>query len=716
MVKLQDHSALLESLGRLLNPPPGEDFSAYVASALRTELKAAAALIGEIPPGGQELQVLSGHPQDSLPRQLDLSSGPLNPILDGQYCTLGASELEQSGLSLPDIQAAVCAPLIDPYGQTAGAIFTFFEHPIEDSSTISGILALISPRIAEEMERKQAEELILQATEEIDHFSTSLKEIHRLNVTDYDSLEALFQDYLETGCRVFEMEAGAILQQYETGLQVIHRSNPGDDRADKTAQAAARVIEQKATLAMSAQDFSDANITAWVGSPVFLEDDAPAIIAFYSSSPLGVPFELFHQEILELMARSVSSEAQRRQALKRIQELKKQQDGDYFLTSLLIRPLSRPDFVSENHKIQCVANQKKTFSFRHWDDELGGDLATAYSLDLNGRKHIALFNADAMGKSMQGAGGALVCGSVFTSIIKRTRKNPMLQKYSPERWLKHAFLELNDVFHSFDSSMLISVNMALIDEDSGTLYYVVAEHPLPVLYRNGRARFLPDPYHYRKLGFQDADSEIVITIHSMDAGDCLIMGSDGRDDILIPDSHGSSYMNEDEHLFLRIVEEVDGDLDELMQALHARGELTDDLSLLHLKCIKHKNSDARSRSRDLQYQAQSEYSDGRFEKAYGLAMEAIELNPALSESMKIASFSAKMLGRLKESADLGERLFLRYPDFFPNTIHLSNVHYLQGNLKRARDLFLRASRQKPDHPSGRRMEALLRKKDSLITT
>ena len=82
---------------------------------------------------------------------------------------------------------------------------------------------------------------------------------------------------------------------------------------------------------------------------------------------------------------------------------------------------------------------------------------------------------------MQGAGGALVCGSVFTSIIKRTRKNPVLQKYSPERWLKHAFLELNDVFHSFDSSMLMSVNLALVDESSGTLYYIIAEHPLPVV-------------------------------------------------------------------------------------------------------------------------------------------------------------------------------------------------------------------------------------------
>ena len=708
-MKVQDQSQLLSILGRLLNPPPGEDFSSYIASALQTELQATAILIGEIAPGAETLQIISGHPETSL-AEIDLGTGPLAPLMQGESCFLSSTEIHHTGLPYSGMKAAVCAPLIDPYGQTAGAILTFFANEIQDSSTISGILKLIAPRMAEEMERKQAEELILQATEEIDHFSTSLKEIHRLNVTDYPSLDALFQDYLETGCRVFNMEAGLVLRSRGGVQDVVYRTDTDASHADLFSDATGKVLDQKSTLVLGPNEILESEIAIWVGSPMFLEDDAEAVLAFYSTTEQNASFELFHQEILELMARSVSSEAQRRQALKRIQAMKKQQDGDYFLTSLLLRPLNRPDFQSENHEISCVVEQKKTFSFRHWDDELGGDLSTAFSLTLSNRKHIALLNADAMGKSMQGAGGALVCGSVFTSIIKRTRKNPVLQKYSPERWLKHAFLELNDVFHSFDSSMLISVNMALIDEDSGTLYYVVAEHPLPVIYRNGRARFLPDPYHYRKLGFQGEESEIVITIHSLSPGDCLIMGSDGRDDILLPDSRGSSYMNEDEQLFLRIVEEVDGNVDELIQALHARGELSDDLSLIHSKCIKHSDATARSRSRDYQKQAQETYRNGDFEEAHRLARQAIQLDPALSQSIKVASYSAKMLGQLTESADLGERLYLRHPDFFPNTIHLSNVHYLLGNLKRAKDLFSRATNQVPNHPSGRKMEALLRKK------
>lgn len=708
-----DQHQLLDALGKLLNPPPGEEFSSFVTTALREQLEAKSVIIGELAPGATELQVRAGNPLESLPEKIQLE-GVFEALLEGKSGTLTEGQLRGAVAPLSDHKSAITAPLIDPYGQCAGAILVFFDRPLVNKETIAGILSLIAPRIAEEMERKQAEELILQATEEIDHFSTSLKEIHRLNVTDYSSLEALFQDYLQTGCRIFEMDGGILLQKDKESVEIIQKTEVLDDSTEFSKEME-EVISRNSTVTFNADQMQDAGFTFWVGSPVSLKEDTPAVIAFFSRQPGGAPFELFHQEILELMARSISSEAQRRQALKRIQSLKKQQDGDYFLTSLLIRPLNQPDFHSENHKIECIAHQKKTFSFRHWKEELGGDLATAHSLTLQNRPHVALFNADAMGKSMQGAGGALVCGSVFTSIIKRTRKNPVLQKYSPERWLKHAFLELNDVFHSFDSSMLMSVNLALVDESSGTLYYIIAEHPLPVLYRKGKARFLPDPYHYRKLGFQSQQSDIVITIQALCPGDCLIMGSDGRDDIMLPDSAGSSYMNEDENLFLRIVEEVDGDPTDLMEALLARGELTDDLSVLHLKCLAHSVPNLSKLARELHKQSLEAYQLQSYHEAYRHSLEALQLDPSLSDALRVSTFCAKMLGRVRESADLGERLFLRNPDFFPNTIHLSNVHYLLGNLERSRTLLARANQQKPDHPTGRKMKELLRNKEASLS-
>jgi hypothetical protein len=66
----------------------------------------------------------------------------------------------------------------------------------------------------------------------------------------------------------------------------------------------------------------------------------------------------------------------------------------------------------------------------------------------------------------------------------------------------------------------------------------------------------------------------------MHPGDSLIMGSDGKDDILIGTSEdGERIINEDETLFLRILEATNSDLSKVKAELNKKGELTDDLSI-----------------------------------------------------------------------------------------------------------------------------------------
>ncbi|MCB1156932.1 MAG: hypothetical protein KDK45_05460, partial [Leptospiraceae bacterium] len=60
-------------------------------------------------------------------------------------------------------------------------------------------------------------------------------------------------------------------------------------------------------------------------------------------------------------------------SLKEIQTLKEKQDGDYFLTSILIEPLSIIDFKSSNLSIEVFIKQYKEFEFRGAKAELGGD-------------------------------------------------------------------------------------------------------------------------------------------------------------------------------------------------------------------------------------------------------------------------------------------------------------------------------------------------------
>jgi hypothetical protein len=74
------------------------------------------------------------------------------------------------------------------------------------------------------------------------------------------------------------------------------------------------------------------------------------------------------------------------ESLKKVNELKVQQDGDYFLTSLLIKPLGRNFAQSDTVNIEFLTKQKKKFEFKNRHHEIGGDLSAAHNITLQGRK------------------------------------------------------------------------------------------------------------------------------------------------------------------------------------------------------------------------------------------------------------------------------------------------------------------------------------------
>lgn len=276
--------------------------------------------------------------------------------------------------------------------------------------------------------------------------------------------------------------------------------------------------------------------------------------------------------------------ARLKQTLDEVQELKEQQDGDYFLTSLLIEPLNVSNVSVPGVNISYTVNSKKKFTFRNRSCELGGDICVAYDLTLRGQKTAVFINSDAMGKSIQGAGGAIVLGSVFKAMVERTNNSTYLQRQSPREWIIEAVKELQSVFESFDCSMMISLVLGIIDTDNSKMYFINAEHPFTVLYRKGRSLFLEKELTVRKIGMPGLTEPEKVYAVQLKPGDVIIAGSDGRDDILI-ESPGSKtkVINEDETLFLTIVEEADGDLEKIEQKILKNGEQTDDLSLLRIE-------------------------------------------------------------------------------------------------------------------------------------
>lgn len=398
--------------------------------------------------------------------------------------------------------------------------------------------------------------------------------------------------------------------------------------------------------------------------------------------------------------------------IEKMKKLQEQQSGDYFLTSLLIEPIAVNKASGVNVHVDFFLKQKKEFSFRNWQKAIGGDICIAHNFFLRGKLFTVFMNADAMGKSMQGAGGALVLGSGFQAIIDRTRFSSMEQDQSPEMWVRKAHYELQRLFESFNGSMLMSVMMGLVEDDTGMVYYVNAEHPWTVLYRNGKAEFIEKELLLWKLGVEQDLSKVKVRTFRMEPGDVLVAGSDGRDDILLDNQQeGPNIMNEDERLFLKNVEKGEGDLEKIADILQATGELTDDLSLLKIHYVDSPIrliKDAEDGVEDIRKKAIALNKDGKKEEAlalleeglasykhhpallkqmvkYSVALrdykraipyveEFIEQHPEETEYIHIASYCLRKTGRVNEAIQLSMRTHYREPDNTRYALHLAQLY------------------------------------------
>ncbi|MEQ9363319.1 MAG: SpoIIE family protein phosphatase, partial [Leptospirales bacterium] len=279
---------------------------------------------------------------------------------------------------------------------------------------------------------------------------------------------------------------------------------------------------------------------------------------------------------------------------------------------------------------------------------------------------------------------------------------------------------LNSIFDSFNGSMLVSIALGVVDDETGTLYYVNAEHPWTVLYRQGRAAFIEDDAYFRKLGMADPETPFFVRTLQLEPGDVLIAGSDGRDDLVLPGDDGQMMMCEDERLFLKIVEQADGDLEAIRGNLLERGEFSDDLSLIRVAyhpsprqiggpekardrelALRQARSFARQENwpasieRLLQADAPNgdpslrrelvrSYSGAKdYQAASKTALAYMESRPHDFDMLVAASRLCKKANQLDTAIDQAERACLRNPQHLPTLILLSELYARTGQYERA---------------------------------
>ncbi|ABZ98758.1 Hypothetical protein; putative membrane protein [Leptospira biflexa serovar Patoc strain 'Patoc 1 (Paris)'] len=427
-----------------------------------------------------------------------------------------------------------------------------------------------------------------------------------------------------------------------------------------------------------------------------------------------------------------------------IQILKTQQDGDYFLTSLLFEPLIGKETDGNAVTIETVLNQYKKFHFRGKEYQLGGDYLSVYNLILQGKRYKAFINGDAMGKSIQGAGGAIVLGAVYNSIIIRSKMDPESSNRSPERWLHDSYLDLQKIFETFDGAMLVSAVIGLLEESTGTLYFINLEHPWVILYRDGKAKFIEEDVYYYKLGVMEVPTNRFISIYQMKQGDKIFCGSDGKDDLVISESGKFRDINENQNLILDAIEESNGNISSLTKVLQSKGKYSDDLSIISLEYNLKSNSRAGKNweeakqwikekqfskaldvllsyhsaldisVQELKYISRLYEKEGVLLKAMEYASLALENFPSDSSWMFHTSVLYKRLysiykspSFLEESQELSERVRLRQPNNIRNLIHLADVCRLLGDKDRAQYLVQQLKQTNPEHKKIQELIALL---------
>ncbi|MCZ8155101.1 MAG: SpoIIE family protein phosphatase [Leptospira sp.] len=411
-----------------------------------------------------------------------------------------------------------------------------------------------------------------------------------------------------------------------------------------------------------------------------------------------------------------------KESLNDVRELKMQQDGDYYLTYLLLSPLGFKEVSSDKITVDFFLRQKKTFEFKGIEYNIGGDLNIAHNLTLNHKRYVLCVNADAMGKSMQGAGGALVFGAVFQSIIQRTKNYDDFHSITPEQWLGTTFLELQRIFESFDGTMLVSMCMVLIEEDSGQLFFVSAEHPLPVLFRDNKASYLTADFGYQKLGTLGSQPKIKVKNFQLLAGDVVIFGSDGKDDILLSAKDKNYDVNSDDLFFLRIVESNDARPESIYRSLKKEGTIIDDISLIRIDYLplpkkpllstegrkKFKtakrlflkgsyaesiqmlldiiNTEPQKNIRLHKELAKLYYHISDFEKATDHMYIYIEEYPEDDDFLYFSSKLMKKTGNFLEAVKYAERIRNRAPKKMKNLVHLYHLYLKLSQAYKAKEI------------------------------
>ncbi|MGF1499854.1 MAG: GAF domain-containing protein [Elainellaceae cyanobacterium] len=172
------------------------------------------------------------------------------------------------------------------------------------------------------LDRKRAEDELIQVSDALSDFSLSLKQLHRLHLTDFDNINDLADDYLRTGCRILKLAAGAVGRLVEDGQYEILAIWPGTvgpmpGQRIHLSMTPCRLVIQRGATVIQAPEIQDlaagdgveasflASFGAYIGTPIRVDGQIYGTLCFFSQHEQVKHLESYSAELVELMAQSI---------------------------------------------------------------------------------------------------------------------------------------------------------------------------------------------------------------------------------------------------------------------------------------------------------------------------------------------------------------------------------------------------------------------------
>jgi len=163
-------------------------------------------------------------------------------------------------------------------------------------------------------------EQLQQKNQALAQFGNSLKQLHRMSMTNFHNFSDLFMDYITTGCKLLGFSSGSVAEIKDQTCSLLAVKSEFDFLVpglnfDLSEIYSSKVIETQKTVCFShisemedmrdCKIYQDLKIESYIGTPIWVDGQLYGILAFFSVDSRPEKFNSYAKEFIELMAKSI---------------------------------------------------------------------------------------------------------------------------------------------------------------------------------------------------------------------------------------------------------------------------------------------------------------------------------------------------------------------------------------------------------------------------